>query len=200
MRFLETIRVDERRVFNLEFHNLRLNRTRRDFFSNISDIDLKEYIKNPPESGLWRCRVVYSREIESVEYIPYTPKRFESFKVVSSNVDYSYKYLNRKRLDNLRANATGFSDVIIEKEGFLTDTTIANIAFFDGESWITPKSPLLRGTFREKMIAQNRVVLKNIKSEDLKHFLSFALMNAMIGFQVQKEIFIELDDKERVWF
>jgi 4-amino-4-deoxychorismate lyase len=198
MRFLETIRVEDGRVHNLKWHNLRLNSTRRDFFENISSLDLKEFIKNPPKSGLYRCRVIYSKDIESVEYIPYIPKIFKSFKIVDSDINYSYKYLDRRELDSLRVD--GVDEVIIEKDGYLRDTTIANIAFFDGKEWISPKEPLLRGTFREKMVFENRIILRNIKSDDIKHFLGFALMNAMIGFQVQKDITIDLKDRERIWF
>jgi 4-amino-4-deoxychorismate lyase len=199
MRFLETIRVESGEVSNLELHNIILNRTRESFFRDISPIDLREFIKNPPVEGLYRCRVIYSRDIESIEYIPYIPREFKSFKVVESNIDYLYKYVDRGELDNLRLTS-GADEVIVEKDGYLTDTTIANIAFFDGKRWITPKNPLLRGTFREKMLLDGLLVEKNIRSDDIKHLLSFALMNAMIGFQLQNGITIDLTDKERIWF
>jgi len=198
MRFLETIKINSGEVFNLEWHNLRLNSTRESFFRDISPINLRDFIKNPPKGGLYRCRVIYSKEIETIEYIPYTIREFKSFKIVKSNIDYPYKYLDREALNSLKV--FGFDDIIIEKDGFLTDTTIANIAFFNGKEWITPREPLLYGTFREKMIAQKRIILKNIKSEDIRHFLGFALMNAMIGFQVQKGITIDLNDRERICF
>ncbi len=78
MRFLETIRVESGEVSNLELHNIRLNRTRERFFRDISPIDLREFIKNHPVEGLYRCRVIYSRDIESIEYIPYIPREFKS--------------------------------------------------------------------------------------------------------------------------
>ncbi len=62
------------------------------------------------------------------------------------------------------------------------------------------QNPLLRGTFREKMLLDGLLVEKNIRSDDIKHLLSFALMNAMIGFQLQNGITIDLTDKERIWF
>jgi 4-amino-4-deoxychorismate lyase len=198
VKFLETIRVEEGRVYNLKWHNLRLNSTRGDFFKNISPLDLREFIKNPPKSGLYRCRVIYSKDIENIEYIPYTPKIFKSFKIVDSDINYSYKYLDRRELDGLRVD--GVDEVIVEKGGYLRDTTIANIAFFDGKDWITPKNPLLNGTMRAKLIYEKRLILRDIQSEDLKHFLGFALMNAMIGFQIQKNITIDLKNREKIWF
>ena len=58
-------------------------------------------------------------------------------------------------------------EVIIEKNGYLTDTTIANIAFFDGKQWFTPEKPLLKGTMRAKLIEEGFLQTKNIKSEEL---------------------------------
>ncbi len=50
------------------------------------------------------------------------------------------------------------------------------------------------------MLLDGLLVEKNIRSDDIKHLLSFALMNAMIGFQLQNGITIDLTDKERIWF
>ncbi len=58
------------------------------------------------------------------------------------------------------------------------------------------KTPLLQGTFRAKLLYEDKIVLKDIKSEELNHFSHFALMNAMIGFQIQKNIII-YDKKEK---
>ncbi|RUM56328.1 MAG: 4-amino-4-deoxychorismate lyase, partial [Nautilia sp.] len=68
------------------------------------------------------------------------------------------------------------------KNGLITDTTISNLAFFDGNNWITPKTPLLKGTKREELIQKGFLKEKEIKIEDIKHFKKFAMMNAIIGF------------------
>ncbi len=44
----------------------------------------------------------------------------------------------------------GADEVIVEKDGYLTDTTIANIAFFDGKRWITPKIHYLEGLLERR--------------------------------------------------
>ena len=197
MNLIETIKIEDGKIYNLKWHNQRCNRSRLELFG-CDAIRLEDYIKDYPQKGLFRCRVLYSKDIIKVEYIPYKKREFKSFKIVSSDIEYSYKYSNRDKLDSLKEQNIPYDDIIIQKDGLLTDTTIANIAFFDGESWITPKKPLLRGTVREKLLNQNFLIAKDINSDDLKHFCNFALMNAMIGFQIQKNITIYIDKKERI--
>jgi len=220
MELIETIKIEDGKIYNLKWHNQRCNRSRLELFG-CDAIRLEDYIKDYPPKGLFRCRVLYSEDIIKVEYIPYKKREFKSFKIVSSDIEYSYKYSNRDELDRLKEqniqdsleleclhpkktrlkpSVTNYlyDDIIIQKDGLLTDSTIANIAFFDGENWITPKKPLLRGTVREKLLNQNFLIEKDINSDDLRHFCNFALMNAMIGFQIQKNITIDIDKKERI--
>jgi len=187
--FIETIKILDGKVYNIEWHNRRFNQTRLDIFGLDKYINLIEYI-NPPPIGLFRCRIVYDIDIISIEYIPYSPKINNTFKIVQSDIEYKYKYSNRDELNSLKDSANGYDDIIIEKNGLLADTTIANIAFFDGNEWITPKTPLLRGTVRANLLNRGFLIPKDINSDDLKHFSNFALMNAMIGFQIQKNIII----------
>jgi len=188
-QLLETIKIENGKVYNITWHNQRCNTSRRELFQDNKILNLEAFI-NPPKKGLYRCRILYRSEIDSVEYIPYVPKKIESFKVVKSQIEYDYKYSHRAQLNQLLLPQ--FDEIIIEKDGFLTDTSIANIAFYNGEQWITPKKPLLHGTMREKLLSENFLIVKNIKSKEIKSFSHFALMNAMIGFQIQKRITIKL--------
>ena len=186
---LETIKIKDGKIFNLKWHNQRLNRSRLELFSLHKPLNLVNYIDAPPQ-GLYRCRVLYDAEITSVEYLPYIPKNLKNFKIVQSNLEYDYKFSDRSELNKLILE--DYDDIIIEKNGLLTDTSIANIAFYDEEEWFTPKTPLLRGTTRERLVDEGFLKLKDIKKENIKNYSHFALMNAMIGFQIQKSINIRL--------
>ena len=185
----ETIKIENGKVFNLKWHNQRLNRSRLKLFSLYKPLNLKDYI-DPPPQGLYRCRVVYDRDIKSVQYLPYTLKTFNSFKIVQSNLEYNYKFSDRSELNRLIKEE--YDEIIIEKNSLLTDTSIANIAFYNGQDWLTPRRPLLRGTTRERLLNEGFLKLENIKKEDIKNYSHFALMNAMIGFQIQNSINIIL--------
>ena len=79
-------------------------------------------------------------------------------------------------------------EIIIEKDGYLTDTTIANIAFYDGTKWLTPLNPLLKGTTMTRLLDEGLLHPKKIKKEELTNYTYVALMNAMIGFKIIKNV------------
>lgn len=187
---LETIKIENGLINNIKYHQKRFNDSRIKLFDTKNKIDLVDFI-NPPNNGLFRCRILYSNKIESIEYIPYEPKIFKKFKVVSSNIEYPFKYANRRELEELKAKNLDYDEVIIEKNGLLTDTTISNIAFFDGKDWLTPASPLLKGTMRAKLIDDGFLRPINIKYNDIQKFTKFALLNAMLGFCEIKDYTIE---------
>jgi len=68
------------------------------------------------------------------------------------------------------------------RNDLLTDTSYSNIALFDGENWITPKSPLLFGVNRAQLVAENKLIQKDIKVSELFNFQRISLFNAMIEF------------------
>jgi 4-amino-4-deoxychorismate lyase len=178
---LETIKINNGIIENIKYHQKRFDISRAKLFETKDELNLIDFL-NPPKNGLFRCRISYDKDIKSIEYATYEPKIFKKFKVVSSNIEYSFKYANRKEFEDLKSKYPDFDEIIIEKNGFLTDTTISNIAFFDGKKWLTPASPLLKGTMRAKLIDDDFLELADIKSNDIKRFKKFALLNAMLGF------------------
>lgn len=180
---LETIKIEDGKIHNLSYHQQRCDHSRQMLFGSKDTLELASFI-TPPTQELYRCRILYGEELNSVEYIPYTPKEINSLKIIASNIKYDFKYANREPLDTLLLSNQDADEVIIEKEGYLTDTTIANIAFYDGEHWLTPKKPLLQGTMRAKLIEEGLLKTQDIRKEDLQKYTQVALMNAMIGFKV----------------
>ncbi|MCH9740561.1 MAG: aminotransferase class IV [Epsilonproteobacteria bacterium] len=192
----ETIKIEDGLIHNITWHNRRCNLTRKELFGVDKPLNLETLITPPQTKGVFRCRLRYNQEVVSVEYIPYATKTFQTFKIVESDIKYNYKYANRAKLDNLKAKFSSYDEIIISQNGLITDTSIANIAFYTGEEWITPQKPLLKGTMRAKLLNESFLVERKIKSEALKHFSHFALMNAMIGFKIQKNSTIYTDTNE----
>jgi len=180
---LETIRIEEGHIANLSYHQARCNKSRHTLFHNEKPLELSSII-DPPKSGLYRCRILYAEALHSIEYIPYIPKKIESLKIVPSHIQYDFKYANRDALNALLEANKDVDEVIIEKGGYLTDTTISNIAFFDGKQWFTPDTPLLEGTMRAKLIDEGLLQPKEIRKEALSNYSQVALINAMIGFKI----------------
>ncbi len=182
IKYFETIKCDDYEVFSLDYHEKRVAK------SVALNLNLQDYVY-PPSHELFRCKVIYSQDgIEDVQYFKYKKRDIKSFKiVVDDDIDYSKKSLNRECIDNLFEKKEQADEIIIVKNGVVTDTSIANIAIFDGTNWITSKSPLLEGTTRARLL-ENRIIFeKDITLDMLQNTKKIALMNAMIEFDVLED-------------
>ncbi len=179
---IETIKCCDGKLYNLKYHEIRLNNSRKDFLGFENPIRLAEQIQIPgfAKKGLFRCRVLYAEKIEKIEFLVHKFRRIESLKLVEDNeVEYSYKYANRQKLNELFKQREKCDDILILKNGCLTDSYTANPVFFDGKVWWTPNTPLLPGTQRARMIDEAKISVCRITPEDLKHFQKTGLINAM---------------------
>ena len=190
MQLLETIKVDQGKPFFISFHNERFNRTRLELFGIQENFDLSTII-NPPDLNCYRCRIVYSEKIETIEFIPYQHRIFKTFQIMyDDHIDYKYKYLDRSAIQKLEQFKKEADDILIIKQGVITDTSIANVAFFDGEQWITPANPLLKGTTRERLLQEWKIKSATIELKKIKKYSKMALMNALLGFTVLEEFYL----------
>ncbi len=190
LEFFETIKIENAQVFYLSYHQKRYESVLRSF-GVYEYKNLKDYI-DPPAKGLYRCRLVYKvhKKTHSIDvaYIPYKKKDIQSLQVVyDDTLEYRYKSTNRDRINKLFLARGRCDDILVVKNSLVTDTSIANIAFYDdAKGWITPKEPLLKGTTRERLLEEGFLSEKDIEVQELKHFSKIALVNAMIGFDVIK--------------
>ncbi len=184
--FFETIRCDDFDVFNLFYHKKRIAKTIG------SNLHLEEYIY-PPNDALLKCKVLYDLDgIIDIEYSPYNKKKITSFKLLYDNtISYEKKSANREQLDNLYSQKETSDEIIIIKNGLLTDTSIANIAIYYEEKWITPKSPLLFGTTRDRYLENGIISESDITIDILSQATKIALLNAMIDFDTIENFTIE---------
>jgi len=191
--FLETIKALDGEIFHLRYHQARYESVLGHFGVEVVQ-DLRRLI-TPPQKGLYRCRLVYdTKGFIETSYHLYQKREINSLKIVHDDtIEYSMKYANREKLDALFAQRGNGDDVLIVKNGLVTDTTIANIAFFDGKRWLTPVLPLLRGITRQRLLDEAKIVEEEIRIQDVARFKQVALMNAMVDFAIipknPKELF-----------
>jgi 4-amino-4-deoxychorismate lyase len=184
-QLLETVKIINGKAPYIAFHNKRLNQARSLLFGAQDKIDLTSFLQPPSKKGLYRARIIYTKTIETIEYLPYQVRRFQHFKIVEDNeIDYTFKYLNREHLNRLLALKGQADDILIIKKGFVTDTSIANVAFWHEDQWLTPSTPLLKGTTRERLLREKQIIEAEIRLADLKPFSKMAIMNALLGFYV----------------
>jgi 4-amino-4-deoxychorismate lyase len=180
----ETISIQNGVPENLDWHQKRLNFAMQQLFKGSSFIDLTDFIVVPPEAvaGHFRCRVEYDTEVRSVSFRKYEPKQINSLKLIEDNtIICNHKYADRSQLDQLHAQRVDCDDVLIIKNGLLTDTSYANIIFRNGNRWETPDTPLLKGTCRSRLLAGGFITEARITPADLKKYSEFQLINALRG-------------------
>lgn len=181
--FIETIRIEDGQIHNLPYHNRRMNETRRNVLHQTATLDLSDYIRPGNYRERTKCRVEYDNEILKVEYAAYRIRPVSSLRlVVDDEAGYRYKSTDRSVLNRLFACREAEDDVLIVRKGWLTDTSICNIALWNGKQWITPSVPLLAGTKRASLLDQGEIVAGDIRPEDLPGYSRIRLFNAMIEF------------------
>lgn len=188
--YVDSIQVKDGKVLNIQYHQNRVNRTLKEL--NISaNFNLKEILVIPKEfsKGKYKCRFLYNTQNYELEFIPYKKPKIERIKIVTdNNIDYHIKFSNRNHLNRLKELKGDCDDILIVKNGMVTDLSSANIVFKKNQKWYTPSTPLLEGTQREKLIDNSLIIVKDIKAEDIQNYEVFRIINALREFDDENDI------------
>ena len=167
-QFIETIKLADGCVFHLAYNE-----------KVLSLSDMIEKIPLPTQ-GKHKIRIVYGSECPTIEVFPYQIRPIATIKCVEADfLDYSYKFLDRTFLNTLKESA-GTDEVIFIKDGKVTDSSYANIIFFDGRQWLTPSTFLLNGTCRQRLLKEGKIKEAPIHYTDIHHFEQIGFINAML--------------------
>ena len=193
-QLVESLKLKDGVIQNLEYHQMRMNRSMGVLFPDAEKIDLAKAISFPENctSGVFKVRVVYGQGIKQIEVESYTFRSIKSLKIIHhESIDYHLKYTDRQILNELLALRENCDDIIVVKNGFVTDSFAANLLFFDGEKWVTPETPLLKGTKRQFLLDRGIIFEKEIREADVFRFQKVGLVNAMIDFEEMPVIAVE---------
>lgn len=185
--FFETIKCFEGEPYHLDFHEKRIAKTIGKNFN------LNDYIY-PINDELLKCKVIYDMDqILDVTYDSYVEKDQKIFKIIeANNLQYNSKFLYRDAINHLVNFKEDADDIIIVKNGYVTDTSIANIAIKKNDKWFTPQNPLLEGTTKNRLCDEGFLKSYPIRLDDLLQTKEFAIMNAMIGFKEVKNFLFKI--------
>lgn len=182
---IESIKLLNGEFRNLFQHEARMNRSLKELCGVEEFFDLGKFLERfeIPANGLYKCRITYDDRVQDVEFLLYTPKDVKSLKIVEHDrIEYEFKYKDRSTLDRLFKKRNGCDDILIIKDGLVTDSSYSNIVFRKGKRWVTPWSALLKGTMRQSLLDQNFIQAEDIRVEDIASFESFKIINAMLEF------------------
>jgi 4-amino-4-deoxychorismate lyase len=187
----ETISIRDGLKENLPWHQERLEICYREIFGKRPDFNLSEVIRIPKEAqhGHFRCRIDFEREIKKIEFQPYISKEINTLRLITDNdINYHHKFTDRSQLDKLFEMRDECDDILIVKNGFITDSSFANIIFRDGKHWLTPAEPLLPGTCRARLLDLGYISEAKIRVTDLSLFKEAKLINALRGINDSNSI------------
>lgn len=193
-RFIETILAEKGIVYPLEYHQERVDRTLRDWDATLR-LDLREALESVavPPFEKSKIRVEYGvGGLECIQVSEYRMKNIQSIGLTAiGEREYRYKYADREWIYSLVGDS-GCDEVVMVKDGFVTDASIANLAFYDGRQWITPDTPLLSGTRRRYLLDAGVLHEAPVRIEDIRRFTKIRLVNAMIPWDESPDLPIGL--------
>ena len=138
---------------------------------------------------MFKCRIEYAPEIQKIEFIPYQLPHIQSLSLVEgSHIEYQHKFADRFPLYLLYAKKRHADDIMILKNGLITDSFFANLAFQKDNQWLTPAQPLLNGTRRQLLLQKGIITPANITPSDLPKMNKVRLFNAMIRWEDQLDV------------
>ncbi len=184
-RFVESIKLKDGIFYRLKLHQERVNKAFAVCYPDDEPISIFETLSQSlvPQEGTYKCRVVYDNFVGLLEVVPYSPRGIHSLKLVETELEsYPYKLEERTGFNAAFAQRGDCDDVLLVKNGLLTDTSYCNIALYDGKSWVTPRLPLLYGVNRADLLAHEKLIEKDIHVRELKNYQKIALFNALIEF------------------
>jgi 4-amino-4-deoxychorismate lyase len=178
---IETIKINDSAPENIFWHNKRFNETRQELFGIQEKYRLEESIIVPEEfsKGVVKCRIGYGKEVGFIEYEKYVFRPVRTLKLVFGNfIQYPHKYRDRSEINGLFVQKADKDDILIIKNGLVSDSSYCNLVFSDGKGFFTPETPLLKGTKRAKYLSEGRIKEREIRVEDIKQYQEIHLINA----------------------
>jgi 4-amino-4-deoxychorismate lyase len=189
-QYLESIKILNGVACNLKYHNYRFLRTQKDLWCGSKYPDIHNYIPAKlPKKGLHKLRVVYDEVDVWTEIQEYFFPMIKALSCVYvKGLDYHLKSTDREIFKYLQQCSDHDGEILIINDGFVTDTSFSNVAFWDGSDWVTPQECLLQGTQRDKLLQSGMLVEMRVPVSKISGFHKIALFNAMIEWDDRIEL------------
>ncbi|MFO8086298.1 MAG: aminotransferase class IV [Bacteroidales bacterium] len=188
-QLLETIKIYNGKVSNLACHQKRMDQAYYEIYKNKNPFILNALIKPRINDsiGIVKCRLLYNEHSYKISFVPYRAKPLNTLQLMwADKLDYHLKYADRSELNYLlNQRKKEADDILIVQNNMITDTSYTNIAFFNGTSWFTPDTPLLKGTKRQSLIDKKIITAVPVELNDIAAFQGFRLLNSMLPFDGQ---------------
>ncbi|SIR09952.1 aminotransferase class IV [Maribacter ulvicola] len=185
----ESVCIENSQIKNADYHEARFRRSYMRQYKTHPTYSLFDGIllTNLEHDLKYKLRIGYKQNGTRFSFSEYENNIPTSLQLLSDDtISYPVKRNNRKKLNQLFKQRGNLHDVLIVKNGLITDASYSNILFSDGRQIVTPSTPLLEGTCRARLLDENKVTEKRIAAADLSNFESFQLINALNDFDANR--------------
>jgi len=183
-QFIESIKIEDQKIFLADLHQSRVNKT-FEHFGKEGSVNIEEIYKNlqHDEDGLYKLRITYDLDRKfRTQMIPYAISEIDNFLLVENNsYDYSFKFEDRKELEKMKTLSKA-DEIIIVKNNHITCTSFSNLLFKKGKDWFTPTTYLLNGVQRQHLLKNKKIKEAEITPQNLKAYSHFQIINSMNDF------------------
>lgn len=190
----ESVCIENSQIKNADYHEARFRKSYIQQYKTHPTYSLFDgiHLTNLDNTLKYKLRIGYKQNGTRYSISEYENSIATSLNLVTDDtISYTLKKNNRKKLNALFLQRGEADDVLIIRNGLVTDASYSNILFFDGKQIVTPSTPLLEGTCRARLLAKNSIVDKSISVDDLQNFESFQLVNALNDFDESRWIPIQ---------
>lgn len=183
-RFIETLCILDGNAMYLPWHQARVDLTFRLCMSYAKPFSIEAILVNQhdiPASGKVKCTIEYGPDTVAVRSMYYEPRAIKSLKLIEipQGFDYRFKYADRNMIDRLYTWRGEADDILMTRNGWITDTSYANIAFLKNNRWYTPAQPLLAGTTWKRLMREGVLIARPIHQSEISGFERFKIFNAL---------------------
>lgn len=182
--FLETICIVNGKVQNEQAHAERIQQTAAYHRFTAPPLpDMGKMIPKELIEGKVKCRIIYHTTIERISFEIYQPKQIRTLKLVEGSPDYAYKFADRTVLLELLKEKGDCDEILIIRNGLITDTSYSNVVLSKGDCFYTPRTFLLNGTKRQQLLLTGRISERDISADSLGDYDRIYLINAMLDIE-----------------
>ncbi|MCD7971845.1 MAG: aminotransferase class IV [Candidatus Azobacteroides sp.] len=197
--FSEVIKVKDGIYYNIPSHIERMNNTTNHFYAKKIEVNLStEIIPVKLRTGLVKCRIEYSDVIHAIEFSSYSFRNIQKVGFVrNDHIDYSFKYIDRTPLNEMLMQSR-CDEIIIVKNGLVTDASSSNLVFENETGMYTPSSYLLPGRKRKLLLQQKKIKERLISMQDIEKYKTVHFINTMIDLEDHISFPVDLIEKNRL--
>jgi 4-amino-4-deoxychorismate lyase len=182
----ESIKVQNRQIINSDYHDQRIKHSFKTLFGLKCNWKINNIIRLPDEldNETYKCRFEYNETSFKFSFEKYKYRKINSLLLKNDDqIEYDLKYTDRSCFERLKTGCQPDQDILIVKNGLITDTSFSNVCLWDEANWITPKRPLLKGIMRQKLINEDKIVVADIPKNEIRLYKKVVLINAMMDLE-----------------